>query len=96
MPDVTAEDSVTSMSSITNTLAGPMMEGCLSVFQEQLVKEQQELCSLMEEAVDEEEAPRYANCFYIKSGVLMRKWRPPAPALDEWQVAHQIVLPHCC
>ena len=27
----------------------------------------------------------------------MRKWRPPgAPALEEWQVVHQIVLPKCC
>jgi len=27
----------------------------------------------------------------------MRKWRPPdAPASDEWQATHQIVLPHCC
>ena len=52
----------------------------------------------MEEAVDEEEATRYDNCFYIdKAGVLMRKWRPPdASASDAWQVVHQIVLPHCC
>ena len=47
--------------------------------------------------MEEEEATRYANCFYIKLGVLKRKWRPPyAPAIDEWQVVHQIVLPHCC
>ena len=27
----------------------------------------------------------------------MRKWRPPgAPALEEWQVVHQIVPPKCC
>jgi len=32
---------------------------------------------LIEVAVDEEEGDMYANCFYFKSGVLMRKWRPP-------------------
>ena len=37
---------------------------------------------------------KYANCFYRKSGVLMRKWRPPdVPAIEEWQILHQIVLP---
>ena len=67
---------------------------------EQLIKEQEtdtELSCLMEEVVDEEEATTYGNCFYIKSGVLMRKWRPPdISASDDWQVVHQIVLPHCC
>ena len=33
-------------------------------------------------------------CFYKTNGVLMRKWRPPdAPANDEWQIVHQIVVP---
>ena len=76
------------VSSSSSTSGAQRMEDCLSMSREQLIKEQQadvELCHLIEEAVDEEEATRYANCFYIKSGVLMRKWRPPdAPALDEW------------
>ena len=33
-------------------------------------------------------------CFYIKNGILMRKWRSPeVPADDEWAVNHQIVVP---
>ena len=94
------ENTVTSTSSVTHTLDGQLTESCLLMTREQLIKEQQadvELRRLMEEAVDEEEVTRYANCFYVKSGVLMRKWKSPdAPASDEWRVVHQIVLPHCC
>ena len=33
-------------------------------------------------------------CYYIKKGILMRKWRPfDVPADDEWAVYHQIVFP---
>ena len=40
---------------------------------------------------EDEEVP---VCLYKLTGVLMRKWRPPdAPASDEWQVVHQIVVP---
>lgn len=40
---------------------------------------------------------KYVHCYYIKSGVLMKKWRPPdTPALEEWQIVHQIVLLKCC
>ena len=60
-----------------------------------LVKEQEndpELKDLCERALQEaEEVP---VCFYKQNGVLMRKWRPPdAPANDEWQIFHQIVVP---
>ena len=45
-------------------------------------------------AVNEEEADHQAQCFYLNSGVLMRKWWPKdVPADEDWQVAHQIVLP---
>jgi len=85
---------------VANSLADHLADKYLSLTQEQLIKEQEadaELCSLIEEAIDEEEAARYGNCFYIKSGVLTRKWRPPdAPASDKWRATHQIVLPHCC
>ena len=66
------------MSSVTHTLDGQLTEGCLSMTREQLIKEQQadvKLFRPMEEAVDEKEVTRYANCFYVKLGVLMRKWR---------------------
>ncbi|XP_041484226.1 uncharacterized protein LOC121430866 [Lytechinus variegatus] len=45
-------------------------------------------------AISEEEAQDSPQCFYIKSEVLMRKWRPPSrPATEEWSILHQIVLP---
>ena len=73
---------------------------CPSVKREQLIEAQQhdaELVQLAKEAVSEEEMTKHAHCYYLKSGILMRKWRPPdAPALEEWQVVHQIVLPKCC
>ena len=32
--------------------------------------------------------------YYVRNGVLMRKWRPPnVPASEEWSVVHQIVVP---
>ena len=33
-------------------------------------------------------------CYYVKNGILMRKWLPPdVSADDEWTVNHQIVVP---
>ena len=33
-------------------------------------------------------------CYYVKDGVLMRKYRPPDARVDEeWRVIHQIILP---
>lgn len=52
-----------------------------------------ELKQLVKEAVSEEEMVKHAHCFYTKSGILMKKWRPPdLPATEEWQILHQIVL----
>ena len=73
---------------------------CPSMKREQLIDEQSrdvELVQLAREAVSKEEMTKHAHCYYLKSGILMRKWRPPnAPASEEWQVVHQIVLPKCC
>ena len=34
------------------------------------------------------------TCYYDIDGILMRKWRPiTAPANEEWQIVHQIVVP---
>ena len=47
---------------------------------EQLIREHakdKELSSLMDKAMSEEEIPRVPVCYYMSSGVLMRKWRPP-------------------
>ena len=62
-----------------------------------LLEEQQkdpQLISLCERAVSEEEALTMPVCYYKKSGVLMRKWRPPDVQADEvWKEVHQIVVP---
>ena len=64
----------------------------LSVSRRQLIADQEsdeEVNNLARFAVSEEEADNQVQCFYFKSGVLMRKWWPrDAPADEEWQVVH--------
>ena len=71
--------------------------GNLSLSRRQLITDQEsdeEANQLPQFAVNEEEADHQAQCFNLKSGVLMRKWQPrDAPADEEWQVVHQIVVP---
>ena len=71
--------------------------GNLSIFRRQLISDQEddsEVAQLAQFAVSEEEASHQGQCFYWKSGVLMRKWRPrDVPADEEWHVVHQIVIP---
>ena len=63
----------------------------------QLCKEQHndpEILPLLERALGEKETDQVPVCFYVKTGILMRKWRPPdVSADDEWTVNHQIVVP---
>ena len=63
----------------------------------QLCKEQHndpEILPLLERAFDEKEIDQVPVCFYVKNGILMRKWCPPdISAEDEWTVNHQIVVP---
>ena len=63
----------------------------------QLIQEQQtdpEISKLIFRALPEDEISQVPMCYYIKSGILMRKWRPyDVPADDEWAVYHQIVVP---
>ena len=63
----------------------------------QLSKEQHkdpEISPLFQKAVSETDLAQDPICFYIKNGILMRKWRSPeVPAYDEWAVNHQIVVP---
>ena len=55
-----------------------------------------ELLLLRQNSLCAEEAAKVPTCFYERSGVLMRKWRPSrAPSEEEWQVTHQIVMPKC-
>ena len=63
----------------------------------QLIKEQQtdpEILKLIFRALPEDEISQVPMCYYIKNGIIMRKWRPyDVPADDEWAVYHQIVVP---
>ena len=63
----------------------------------QLSKEQHkdpEILPLFQKAVSETDLAQDPICFYIKNGILMRKWpSPEIPADDEWAVNHQIVVP---
>jgi hypothetical protein len=63
----------------------------------QLLKEQEndpELNSLFQMAITDSEIDQVPTCYYLKNGILMRKYRPPEiSADDEWQVKHQIVVP---
>jgi hypothetical protein len=62
-----------------------------------LVVEQEqdsEISCLFQRAISETEATQVPVCYFVKNGVLMRKWRPPdVPAGDEWSVSYQIVVP---
>ena len=63
----------------------------------QLSKEQykdSDISPLFQKAVSETDLAQNPICFYIKNGILMRKWRSPeVPADDEWAVNRQIVVP---
>ena len=54
----------------------------------QLIQEQQtdpEISKLIFRALPENEISQVPMCYYIKNGILMRKWRPSdVPADDEW------------
>nr|XP_054768187.1 protein NYNRIN-like [Lytechinus pictus] len=53
-----------------------------------------DLKGLYHVALTAEEAEKVSQCYYIKSGVLMRKWCPPGrPADEDWVAVDQIVVP---
>ncbi|XP_071959886.1 uncharacterized protein [Antedon mediterranea] len=62
-----------------------------------LVEEQSndpDLVSFGQQALSVEEMSIVPVCYYIKDGILMRKWRPPdIPSSDVWNEIHQIVIP---
>ncbi|XP_071950797.1 uncharacterized protein [Antedon mediterranea] len=62
-----------------------------------LVEEQSkdpDLVSSGQKALSVEEMSIVPVCYYIKDGILMRKWRPPdIPSSDVWNEIHQIVIP---
>ena len=63
---------------------------------EELIKAQKsdtDLVELCNKALSVEEADKVPVCYFVKDGVLMRKYRPPnIPATDEWKVYRQIVV----
>ena len=67
------------------------------LYWETLIKKQkrdEEIKQLALHAVDECEAAMVPGCYLWKNDILMRKWQPPGvPALQEWKVIYQIVLP---
>ena len=69
----------------------------LSLSREQLIVEQRNdssLSSLLTDAVSEKDIESTPQGYFIREGVLMRKWRPlTASASDVWRVLHQIVVP---
>ena len=53
-----------------------------------------EIMLLKQRALSEEEAAEVPVCYFLRKGVLMRKWRPSdAEASHEWKVIYQIVVP---
>ncbi|XP_071943657.1 uncharacterized protein [Antedon mediterranea] len=62
-----------------------------------LVEEQSndpDLVPFGQQALSVEEMSIVPVCYYIKDGILMRKWRPPdIPSSDVWNEIHQIVIP---
>ena len=56
-----------------------------------------ELVVLSHISIIAEEAPDHPVCYFKRTGLLMCKWRPPsAPAVDDWKVAYQIIVPKNC
>lgn len=52
-------------------------------------------CKLfLAQCLEDDDIDKVPQCFYLKSGVLMRKFRPPnVPASQTWETVHQIVVP---
>ena len=53
-----------------------------------------EISELRNRALSDDEIKEVPIGFYVKDGVLMRKWRPPdVPVSEDWTVVHQVVVP---
>ena len=69
----------------------------LFISREDLIAEQKKdpaLTSLGQTALSETEANKVPVCYFVKNGVLTRKWRPPYVSADEeWKVVNQLVVP---
>ena len=69
----------------------------VSLFKSKLISEQEndpELAPLFKLVLPPVELDKVPVGYYVRNGVLMRKWRPPnVPASEEWSVVRQIVVP---
>ena len=69
----------------------------VSLSKSKLISEQEndpELAPLFKLVLPPVELDKIPVGYYVRNGVLMRKWRPPnIPASEEWSVVHQIVVP---
>lgn len=102
VPDFDLQDTcMTRLDEISSSESSPeskqSSEDSVPLSQSKLVREQESdpaLKYILERSLTLEEAEEVPVCFYKHNGVLMRKWRPPdAPATDEWQIVHQVVVP---
>ena len=75
-------------------------DGVKSIFKSNFIDAQRsdpEIASLIAQACDEKEIAEHAIGYYVKNGILMRKWRPADVCVDdEWSVRNQIVIPKTC
>ncbi|XP_069976082.1 uncharacterized protein [Penaeus vannamei] len=59
-------------------------------------KSDESLRSLRNTAVSKSEVQSLPSGYYLNSGILMRKYRPPeVPATDSWHEVFQVVVPTC-
>ena len=95
--DPSLSDTQTDLSMSCHSPPRSIDQGHDTLSKSQLIQEQQtdpEISKLIFRALPEDEISQVPMCYYIKNGILMRKWRPfDVPADDEWAVYHQIVVP---
>ena len=95
--DPSLSDTQTDSSMSCHSSPRSIDQGHDTLSKSQLIQEQQtdpEISKLIFRALPENKISQVPICYYIKNGILMRKWRPyDVPADDEWAVYHQIVVP---
>ena len=95
--DPSLSDTQTDLSMSCHSPPKSIDQGHDTLSKSQVIQEQQtdpEISKLIFRALPEDEISQVPMCYYIKNGILMRKWRPfDVPADDEWAVYHQIVVP---
>ena len=95
--DPSLSDTQTDSSMSCHSSPRSIDQGHDTLSKSQLIQEQQsdpEISKLIFRTLPEDEILQVPMCYYIKNGILMRKWRPfDVPADDEWAVYHQIVVP---